>query len=71
MYWNERDILTSQYIFRLTLTWDVLKYGKIIQFRYPTARLTLTWDVLKFMSNIKALEPHFRLTLTWDVLKSW
>ena len=32
---------------RLTLTWDVFKYYKLVKEEYVKDRLTLTWDVFK------------------------
>ena len=55
--------------FRLTLTWDVLKYAICLLFLYPCYRLTLTWDVLKYAVPASAPLIPLWLTLTWDVLK--
>ncbi len=40
-------ILNSCVHYRLTLTWDVLKYVWPNSISYKSTRLTLTWDVLK------------------------
>ena len=54
---------------RLTLTWDVLKYGEPVTEAGLCNGLTLTWDVLKSFSSCKKCWWGIRLTLTWDVLK--
>ena len=56
--------------YRLTLTWDVLKWHNVMLITRILRRLTLTWDVLKCFGFIFRSRFRFWLTLTWDVLKS-
>ena len=69
MYWNNVTLTTDNHSFRLTLTWDVLKW--LIKWWYLSSciRLTLTWDVLKYKFYDYDKYRVERLTLTWDVLK--
>ena len=54
----------------LTLTWDVLKWGRSGRITCRKHGLTLTWDVLKLVFDRWKINAFQRLTLTWDVLKS-
>ena len=70
MYWNNAPFsVCSNCKFRLTLTWDVLKWWTACNGIWDRGRLTLTWDVLKSWSITKGGEDGKGLTLTWDVLK--
>ena len=53
----------------LTLTWDVLKWGRSGRITCRKHGLTLTWDVLKLVFDRWKINAFQRLTLTWDVLK--
>ncbi len=44
---------TSNAFYRLTLTWDVLKYAFGYKNYKYCLRLTLTWDVLKYWGTMK------------------
>ena len=70
MYWNIAPFsVYSNCIYRLTLTWDVLKSPSPLAPNISGVWLTLTWDVLKFNKAGDNSIPKKRLTLTWDVLK--
>ena len=56
-------------VYRLTLTWDVLKCWYNDRWSVLPDRLTLTWDVLKSQTDSTTRNHCCRLTLTWDVLK--
>ena len=47
MYWNMINATILYALSRLTLTWDVLKFGSKCKLYAPKHGLTLTWDVLK------------------------
>ena len=69
MYWNCGNHFAKLNRFRLTLTWDVLKYFSSPKKSYVISWLTLTWDVLKYSYISQRPYTAIRLTLTWDVLK--
>ena len=46
MYWNDQYNMSYLKTLRLTLTWDVLKFGTG-HMDNSSIGLTLTWDVLK------------------------
>ena len=69
MYWNSIAITDIDFTIRLTLTWDVLKFG--------TSQTPLP-IFLMININMRCIEIILlafcaiistRLTLTWDVLK--
>ena len=54
MYWNNAPFsVCSNCKFRLTLTWDVLKFDYNLSVFDEYAGLTLTWDVLKWKKLIE------------------
>ena len=68
MYWNESTTNDYELFTRLTLTWDVLKWGHL--------SIDTACDLINI--NMRCIEIHidlslkkrgFWLTLTWDVLK--
>ena len=69
MYWNRETFFLKKAVYRLTLTWDVLKSLRGTLSRGQTVRLTLTWDVLKYALWQAKNKKKEWLTLTWDVLK--
>ena len=49
MYWNNRNNKKrANKLYRLTLTWDVLKFVSVAMPTAFASGLTLTWDVLKY-----------------------
>ena len=69
MYWNAKKAKNKLLSIWLTLTWDVLKSGKLQYIQLTYRRLTLTWDVLKYYQYQFKPNSEYGLTLTWDVLK--
>ena len=69
MYWNSLYVSKRINRWRLTLTWDVLKFLKKKKCLWKLKGLTLTWDVLKCNFEKPEFLGGYRLTLTWDVLK--
>ena len=47
MYLNKNDFYNSWLAQSWTLTWDVFKYSKGIEYPLVFNRWTLTWDVFK------------------------
>ena len=68
MYWNSLDGSEELSSTRLTLTWDVLKYKKIICIRFQ-CKININMRCIEIWFCQEAVTWLSGLTLTWDVLK--